>query len=171
MAEENEIDFEDLVDCHYQALYRFGYSLSGNAHDASDLVQETFMVFARKGRSIRDPSRVKTWLFTTLHRHFLRQCRRSKRVELHPPETLPPESIEIEPDTARALDGIAALSALTKISEIHRAPLTLYYLRHFNYREISEILQIPIGTVMSRLARGKAELKNALLRPTETDNR
>ncbi|MBC2600361.1 RNA polymerase sigma factor [Puniceicoccus vermicola] len=164
MAHEDEIDFTKLVDAYYRALYRFAFSLSGSSHDASDLVQETFTIFAQKGHTIRDASKVKTWLFTTLHRQFLRQIRKSKREQLHTPETLVSQSPSIESDAARALDGDSALQALLKISEVYRVPLTLYYLKHFNYREIGEILEVPIGTVMSRLARGKSELKNTLLK-------
>lgn len=163
MEDEREIDFESLVDAYYQALYRFGYSLSGNEHDASDLVQETFSTFARKGDTIRDQSKVKTWLFTTLHRHFLRQVRRNKRVQPQSPEFLADQTPSIDPDVARSLDCDDALDALLQINDTYRTPLTLYYLRHFNYREIGEILEIPIGTVMSRLSRGKSELKSILL--------
>ena len=161
MKDEHEIDFEELVDAHYQALYRFGYSLSGNEHDASDLVQETFSTFALKGSSIRDRSKAKTWLFTTLHRHFLRQFRKSKRVQVQSPEILA--------NPAPPIDCDSALDALVSINETYRTPLTLYYLRHFNYREIGEILEIPIGTVMSRLARGKTELKKILLHSPKID--
>jgi len=170
MAGENQTNFECLVEAHYQALYRFGYSLSGNEHDASDLVQETFTIFARKGETLRDSSKAKTWLFTTLYRVFLRQIRKDKRLQIQPPEDLAAEGAIHEPDPARLLDGGSAVSALAEVSEVYRAPLTLFYLTQFNYREIGEILDIPIGTVMSRLSRGQSELKQILLKgPPPTD--
>jgi len=171
MGDNTEIEFKNLVDAHYQALFRFGLSLSGNEHDASDLVQETFTVFAKKGDTIRDHSKAKTWLFTTLYRQFLRQVRKNKRVKLDAPDNLADQEIlSVEPDVVRALDGDAAIDALQRVSEIYRDPLTLFYLQHFSYREIGEIIDIPIGTVMSRIARGKSELKT-ILQTAKTPNR
>ncbi len=66
-------EFDDLVDAHYQALFRFGMSLTRSADAAGDLVQETFCIWAAKGHQLRDRSKAKTWLFTTLHRVFLRR--------------------------------------------------------------------------------------------------
>ncbi len=72
-------EFEQLVNHYYRDLYRFGFSLTGSEADACDLTQETFYVWARKGHQLRNPENVKTWLFTTLHREFLKICRRRKR--------------------------------------------------------------------------------------------
>jgi RNA polymerase sigma-70 factor (ECF subfamily) len=171
MAEDEQLNFENLVDTHYRALYRFGYSLSKNEHDASDLVQETFAIFAEKGDSIRDPSKAKPWLFTTLHRQFLKQTRKNQRMRPQDPSTLANHAPSTDPTSARALDSASALDALLQVAEIYRAPLSLFYLRHFTYREIGEVLEIPIGTVMSRLARGKVELKEILLHPPNSSDR
>src|SRR5260370_15889803 len=66
-----EPDFEQLVDAHYAALYRFALSLAKNEMDAADLTQQTFYIWAEKGRDLRDPGKAKSWLFTTLYREFL----------------------------------------------------------------------------------------------------
>src|SRR5262245_45660698 len=66
-----DLDFERLVDSHHAALYRFALSLCRNETEAGDLVQETFYLWAAKGHQLADPSKVKSWLFTTLHREFL----------------------------------------------------------------------------------------------------
>ena len=68
--------FTQLVDAHYTALYRFALSLARNGADAGDLVQQTFFIWATKGESLRDASKAKSWLFTTLYREFLRGRRR-----------------------------------------------------------------------------------------------
>ena len=63
-----ELDFEGLVNLHYASLYRFALSLTRKESDASDLTQQTFYVWATKGHQLLDASKVKSWLFTTLHR-------------------------------------------------------------------------------------------------------
>src|SRR5437899_5977150 len=81
-----DIDFESLVNRYYQPLYQFAFSLTHREAEAGDLTQQTFLVWATKGHQLRDPSKVKTWLFTTLHREFLKTRRRQSRFphqELH----------------------------------------------------------------------------------------
>lgn len=159
----SETAFTQLVDAHYAPLYRFALSLARNTQDAGDLVQQTFFVWATKGDSLRDPLKAKTWLFTTLYREFLRTRRRDARVTSL--ETMPePDQELVSDDLARVskLDVATALLALQSVDELFRAPLTLFYLQDLSYREIAEVLAVPIGTVMSRLARGKAQLRAAL---------
>src|SRR5258707_9316615 len=72
-------EFEDIVSQHYEPLYRFALSLARSESDAGDLTQHTFYVWAAKGHQLRDRSKVKTWLFTTLHRAFLESRRRQSR--------------------------------------------------------------------------------------------
>lgn len=167
MAQSNDIAFESLVDEYYQPLYRFAYSLAKNESDASDLVQQTFLIWARKGDSLRDPSKVKSWLFTSLYREFLRIRRRGASMTAVEPEILEIELPPEQPEVMNQFDGNQALDALEKIDEIYREPLTLFYLEHLAYKEIAEVLDIPIGTVMSRLSRGKSQLKQLLSRPSE----
>src|SRR5208282_1492102 len=72
-------DFEGLVERFYAPLYQFAFSLTRAEADACDLTQQTFAIWAAKGHQLRDPSKVKTWLFTTLHREFLDSRRRQTR--------------------------------------------------------------------------------------------
>ena len=78
-----ELDFERLVEEHHAPLYRFALSLSRDEHEAADLVQETFYIWAAKGHQLADAARVKSWLFTTLHREFLGRRRRLVRFPHH----------------------------------------------------------------------------------------
>lgn len=156
------IDFKELVQTHYQALYRFARSLTHQADDASDLVQQTFLVWAEKGHHLRDTTKAKSWLFTTLYREFLRQYRRGQRLQSHEPELLEAISPPVSAEVVRRLEGKDALAALQQLDENYRAPLALYFLEDLTYQEIAETLDIPIGTVMSRLSRGKNQLKSIL---------
>lgn len=155
--------FTQVVDAHYAALYRFALSLARNAADAGDLVQQTFFIWATKGEALRDRSKAKSWLFTTLYREFLRGRRRDARATSI--EDLPPGEQDIaaeEIDRVARLDAAVVMAALQTVDEVFRAPLTLFYLQDLSYHEIAETLEVPIGTVMSRLSRGKAQLRSAL---------
>lgn len=159
-------DFQHLVDLHYASLYRFALSLTRSESDAADLVQETFLTWAAKGHQLRDVARVKAWLFTTLHRGFLQGQRHTIRfphIELAAADTeLPP----CEPDLVGRLDGQAVVELLGKVDEPFQAPVALFYLEDYSYRDISLILDIPLGTVKSRIARGLTQLKQ-LVRETQ----
>lgn len=155
--------FEELVDAHYQALFRFAISLSRNSEVAADLVQETFCIWAAKGDQLRDPSKAKTWLFTTLHREFLAFRRKSSRFSDEPIKEETAEESSTADGADRQLDGQRALDLLAELDETYRAPLALFYLQQHSYKEIAVILDVPIGTVMSRLSRGKEMLRRRML--------
>lgn len=157
-------EFAELVDAHYQTLFRFAVSLTRDADRAADLVQETFCIWAEKGSQLKDRSKAKTWLFTTLHREFLGQRRRADRfVEQELDEETVGAVSAPEDDADRQMDAQRALELLGKLDETYRAPVTLFYLQQHSYKEIAEILEIPIGTVMSRLSRGKEILRRQML--------
>lgn len=156
-------EFQELVDAHYQGLFRFAMSLTRDADKACDLVQETFCIWAAKGDQLRDRSKAKTWLFTTLHREFLSNRRRSSRFSEEPvDEETAAESASSSGDAERQMDGQRALELLGALDETYRAPLALFYLQQHSYKEIADILEIPIGTVMSRLSRGKEMLRRKM---------
>jgi RNA polymerase sigma-70 factor (ECF subfamily) len=158
-------EFEQLVNHYYRDLYRFGFSLTGSEADACDLTQETFYVWARKGNQLRNPENVKTWLFTTLHREFLKICRRRKRF---PHETINEAAQDlphVPAECVERLDAQTLLGLLGELDDDYRAVLVLYYVEDLSYKEIADVLAVPLGTVQSRIARAKAQL---LRRLTET---
>ncbi len=157
--------FTHLVDEHYASLYRFALSLARREADACDLVQQTFYIWATKGHALRDTAKAKTWLFTTLYREFLRGRRRDSRMTAI--EDLPPDEQDTAAesvDQVRRLDGVQVMEMLQEVDEVFRAPLTLFYLEDLSYQEIADALEVPIGTVMSRLSRGKSQLRAAIAR-------
>lgn len=140
-------------------LYRFALSLSRKESDAGDLTQQAFFTWAKKGHQLRDSSKAKTWLFTTLYREFLARKRQSDRfVEVESEEQFI-EPQHLAPSVVESLDAAIVQEALANLEDRYRAPVTLFYMKQHSYREIAEILEIPIGTVMSRISRGKAELR------------
>jgi RNA polymerase sigma factor (sigma-70 family) len=156
-------EFEQLVDAHYQGLYRFALSLGRDPDIAADLVQETFCIWAAKGGQLRDPTKAKTWLYTTLHREFLSHRRRASRYaddEVDEERVVSDHAADV---SERHLDARRVLDLLQELDELYRAPLALFYLQQHSYKEIAAILGVPIGTVMSRLARGKELLRKAML--------
>lgn len=161
-------DFQSIVDMHYGPLYRFAMSLTRAESDAGDLVQETFLTWAAKGHQLRDPGKVKSWLFTTLHRRFLESQRRAARfphLELMEAEADLPN---IEPDLVNHLDSHALVELLGQVDSQFQAAVALFYLEDYSYGEIAEILEVPLGTVKSRIARGLSQLRSLVRKQSRT---
>ena len=151
-------EFEKIANRYYYDLYRFGFSLTRNEADARDLTQQTFYIWANKGYQVKNLANVKGWLFTTLHREFLQVCRRRSRYSDEPISEATQGLPEISADVVNRIDAHTVLQALGKIDGGYRDPLVLYYMQDLSYKEIAHALEIPLGTVQSRIARGKTHL-------------
>jgi RNA polymerase sigma factor (sigma-70 family) len=158
----DELDYEQIVALHHESLYRFAYSLAGNPDDAAELTQETYVRLLAKGQQLRDRNRIKAWLFTTQYRVFLGWKRHETRFPHIEISSVQEELPALSPDLAEGMDSETAMGAALDLEEHFRAPLVLYYLQCLTYREIAEVLDLPIGTVMSRLSRGKDLLRQRL---------
>jgi RNA polymerase sigma-70 factor (ECF subfamily) len=156
-------DFEELVREHYRALYQFAFSLTRKEAEARDLTQQTFYIWATKGHQLRDAAKAKTWLFSTLHREFLKTKRRQKRFPHVDVENASLEMPTVSPTVVSQMDGATVMQALSRVEEIYQAPLALFYLEDYSYKEIADILEVPLGTVQSRIARGRIELRKVLI--------
>jgi len=152
------LSFENLVAEYYEPLYQFAFSLLREEAGACDLVQQTFCVWAAKGHQLRDGAKVKTWLFTTLHREFLGARRRQIRFPHFDLEFVEAELPVVEPAATSQADADRVLAALSQLDEAFQAPVALFYLQDYSYKEIAEILGVPLGTIKSRLARGLERL-------------
>ena len=153
---------QQLVEDHYAALYRYAYRLTGSAADAEDLTQETFCQAQLKLGQLRDAGRAKAWLFSILRNTYLHRVRDARREH-----TLPLEYVgdvaERPPEPLPEVDPQRLQEALNELPEEFRTPVILFYFEDFSYRDIAEQMDLPMGTVMSRLARAKAHLKARLL--------
>jgi RNA polymerase sigma-70 factor, ECF subfamily len=147
-----------LVADHHQELYRYAYRLSGSVPDAEDLTQQVFLIAGQKIDQVRDAGSVRGWLFTVLRNCYLKA--RGKRLALPIADfdcSAIPENVPEQPVDTRDLQ-----EAIDSLGDEFKIVVLMFYFEHRSYREIAELLDIPPGTVMSRLARAKGHLRRRL---------
>lgn len=155
------LDIAQLVAEHHSAVYRYAYRLAGNAADAEDLTQQVFLVAQQRLAQVRTAESARSWLFTILRNYFLKSRKKNQLAPIGNLslciETIPdriPEHLAIDHDRLqRAVQGLPPH---------YRVVVAMFYYEDCSYREIAEHLKMPIGTVMSRLARAKAYLRSRL---------
>ena len=166
-------DFDREVLPHLDALYRGALALTRNEKDAEDLVQDTALRAFRFFGSFEAGSNARAWLFKILHNTFVtryRQKTREREVlddvqreeEAGTAGTLGAPAIDAEEVLLAQLVGEDVRAALERIPEDFRAAVVLCDLEELSYKEIADIMGCPVGTVMSRLHRGRRLLKNEL---------
>ncbi|MCX7700134.1 MAG: sigma-70 family RNA polymerase sigma factor [Gemmataceae bacterium] len=164
--------FRRLVDEHYAQLYRYAYRLCGSAETAADLTQETFAKAHAQFSQLRDPARAKPWLFAILRNTYLQQRRQEKNHREVPLESLEQPAASDIADDPYDVNPQRLQEALNELPEMFRTPLILFYFEELSYRDIAEQMNVPIGTVMSRLARAKSYLRQRLtIRPPSDERR
>ena len=157
----NVLQVRQLADNYYADVYRYAYRLSGATAEADDLTQQTFLMALQRVHQLREPSRAKAWLFAVLRSCFLKGCR--KRVPLTAGSLeldigmIPEEVSELEVDSEQLQ------KALNELSEEFRLVLVMFYFEQLSYKEIASALEVAKGTVMSRLARAKRQLRYKLI--------
>jgi RNA polymerase sigma-70 factor (ECF subfamily) len=159
MADRVEpLDIGQLVAEHHQPLYRYAYRLSGSKADAEDLTQQVFLIAQQKIHQVRDTECRRGWLFTVLRNCYSKSFRgRLPTVDSEfDLNSVPAETVEC------AIDSEQLQVALNTLGDEFKVVVLMFYFEQRSYREISESLEIPLGTVMSRLARGKSHLRRLL---------
>lgn len=153
-----------LVDDHYRSVYGFAYRLTGSAADGEDLTQHAFLVAQQKLDQLQDPQRVRGWLFAIVRNRYFKQYRAEQFHYALPDDyDLPAADCAAERGQVAEFDSEDLQGALDRLPEIFRSPLILFYFGELSYQEIAGTLEIPLGTVMSRLSRGRLSLKQLLL--------
>jgi len=169
-------DFDAQTMPYVDALYNTAYRMTGNSQDAEDLVQETFYKAYKYYDKFEEGTNLKAWLFKILKNTFINNYRKKK---------LEPRSVdfaEIEESLEKLLreeagrrqfdpeeeylDSVmdeGVKKALDSLPHDYKMVVILADLEDFSYKEIAEILDCPVGTVMSRLYRGRKLLERALL--------
>jgi RNA polymerase sigma-70 factor (ECF subfamily) len=169
--------FEELALPHLRSLYRFAVKLTGDEVEAEDLVQETYLRALKAFSSLRDHAATKSWLFQIIARLAIDRHRRADReVLLSFPEELDrfslydliweedpfPYSDRLHDDFMAQFPDEEVRAALLSLPEVYRVPLVLLFTEEMSYRELAEVLGCPVGTVMSRLHRGRKILEREL---------
>lgn len=159
--------FGALVEQYRDNVYRLAYRMCGNAYDADEAAQEAFVAAWRALPNFRGDAKFSTWLYRLTTNAAIDVMRREKRhqtvgdgekMELADDADSPQETVE------RTEQQEAVQKALATLSEEYREVLLLRYMEELDYAEIADVLQLPSGTVKSRINRAKAALKAALLK-------
>jgi RNA polymerase sigma-70 factor (ECF subfamily) len=155
--------WEEVARTHGRFLYNVAYRLTGKDDDAYDLVQEA-LLRVRKGLETYRPGSMEAWLSRIVTNVFLDEVRRKRR---RPIEVLPEDSERLLPSTPPADEATDNLSddvqeALRRLPEDFRTAVVLCDVVGLSYEEIAEAISVPVGTVRSRIHRGRRLLREAL---------
>lgn len=169
--------FEERTLPHLKPLFRLALRLTGEPAAAEDLVQETYLKALQSFGTLRDPERVRPWLFQILSRLAIDRHRASGReVPIEDPDELErfslyeriadedplPYSDHLHDEFLAQFPDEDVRRALLGLPQSYRIPLVLLYVEDLTYRELAEVLGCPVGTVMSRLHRGRKALEREL---------
>jgi RNA polymerase sigma factor (sigma-70 family) len=161
--------FEELAMPLFDSLYNFARWIAHNSNDAEDLVQETYLKALRSFGSFQPGTNFRAWMFQILRNTFLSTCSKLERrmtVALDSDEDGPELAVDTRtPETILMNRSNSQLvqRAIDALPVHYREALLLCEVEEMSYQEIAEILSIPIGTVMSRLARARKEVRESLL--------
>lgn len=156
------VSIESLVHAHHAAVYRYAYRLTGTAHDADDFTQQTYLLAQRSLGQLRSAEQGRSWLFAILRNAWLKSLKRRAPQPACDLELDPNEIAERWP-TASEIDHERLQQALDELSPEFRVVLLMFFFEDLSYREIAEKLNVPPGTVMSRLARAKQHLRGRIM--------
>lgn len=156
-----------FVDQHYDRIFAYCYRLSGRRSDAEDLCQQVFVAAVKHLGQIRSLESAQAWLATTARRMYWQSLRESTRQNtLYHPTLNEPESPN-EACEKRLEREDWVHQSLTQLTPVARIIVVMFYFEEKSYQQIAQELDIPIGTVMSRLSRSKELLREALLKTAE----
>jgi RNA polymerase sigma factor (sigma-70 family) len=159
--DEAAADLAALVVAHHAALYRYAYRLCGCSAEAEDLTQQAFLIAQRKLHQVREKERASAWLFAVLRNCFLKSLRRQR------PASAAAMNVEVEQFAGPTpevddIDRERLTAALAELPVEFRVVVLMFYFEELSYQQIAQQLEIPIGTVMSRLSRAKGHLRKRL---------
>jgi RNA polymerase sigma-70 factor (ECF subfamily) len=160
-SDRNNSNIQRLIDDHLDAVYRYAYRLTGSCHDAEDLTQQVFLLAQERLEQLRDAERARGWLFTILRNSFLKMVQQTRPVSAAD-VGLNLEMVPANGEIGHDVDSAQLQAAIDELPAEFRVVVAMFYFEECSYREISEKLDLPMGTVMSRLARAKGHLRSKL---------
>ncbi|MBA3716526.1 MAG: sigma-70 family RNA polymerase sigma factor [Pyrinomonadaceae bacterium] len=155
-------DFEAAALPHLNQLFRTAARLVGNRTEAEDLLQETYLQAWKSFHRFELGTNCRAWLFRILHNKANHQRRRLWWKKCHDSEAELESSLEYQPPINEQLGDEEVLLALERLPRHYREAVLLADVEDFSYKEIAAIHRVPIGTVMSRLSRGRKLLRAEL---------
>jgi len=163
-----EFDIAGSLESELEAMWRFGYRLTANADDASELVQRTCVKALENSNSFTPGGKFRSWLFKIQHRIWLNEIR-ARKVRAHDYFDTTSATVQSKSGQIYGIQGVSddahskvyleqVYKAIEELPESQRLVLVLVNVEGCTYRETAEILDVPIGTVMSRLARARINI-------------
>lgn len=152
--------FEDCVEACADSLYRVAFRLTSNKTLASELVQETYLNAWQNLGSLQDPKKMRSWIFAILRNQYSKLIRKESRA---PVTSRLAEPVVTGPEQREEQAGLVQ-SAIDELDDKHKLPILLVSMEGLSVEEAAGILDLPRGTVLSRLSRGREKLKQILLR-------
>ena len=169
-ATDVAIDMPRLVHEHHAAVYRYACRLCGSQSEAEDVTQQTFLIAQQRLAQLREVERARGWLLAVARSCFLKTLRHRTPKPAQDVHVNIEEVVDRSPAAAQ-VDGEALHMALAQLPDEFRLVLLMYYFEELPYQEIAEQLDLPIGTVMSRLSRAKGHLRKKLSPPVAESRR
>lgn len=174
MTDKREPDFETQLRPQFEYLYRISYRFTGNKTDAEDLVQDLLIKLYSRRKELRQVSNLRPWLVRVLYRLFLDNERKQKRSPLRlvkygrenhaeePLDQIPCSYPDPEQQTQQRNLTERIEQALNRLSKDHRAVIVLHDIEGYLLGELETLLEVPLGTLKSRLHRARANLRDIL---------
>lgn len=149
--------------CHVESMRRYAYVLCRDHHDADDLIQESLAKAIAGAHTFDEGRSLRVWLFAILHntfisskRQYVQRTRAAAFIDAMSDQTV------VSPEQEQRVEAHHTVRMLSRLSPDQQAALNLIALEGMSYHEAAEVLGIPVGTLMSRLARGRERLRRLL---------
>lgn len=152
---------------HFDLIYRCAFRLARKPQDAEDLTQEAYFYAIKNFTQLNDLEKAKNWLFSILRNLFLKELEKNKKrthIDFDVVSNTLSSTVNLENEFIKNETQLQVRQVLDKLDERLKKPIKMFYYERMAYKDIAESLSLPIGTVMSRIARGKIYLKRELSR-------
>lgn len=152
---------------HFDLIYRCAFRLARKPQDAEDLTQEAYFYAIKNFSQLNDLGKAKNWLFSILRNLFLKELEKNKRrihIDFDTVSNTLGSAVNLENELMKKETQLRVRQVLNKLDDRLKKPIEMFYYERLSYKDIALSLSLPMGTVMSRIARGKVYLKRELTR-------